>query len=186
MITFDPALEAKVASGHMNTAVLVAMFLNGATLRYTDYQVDVAVAGSAYLASAALLDVPTLAEKEDEPITTGSVTLSNVTGQFNTIFRDTNQLFTPVTIYVADVDAAGQVTGILKSRKLYITGVVQNESQTSDSYEVSLSNYLVDFTAIKGRTTSENSQVRYAEEQGLVDTSFRHTNVLKSNVPWGK
>lgn len=186
MRTFPAEIEAMIDSGRMRIANLASVFFTDATLRITDFDVDVTLSGTTYTSSGALLGIPSLTEKDGEPITTGSLTLSNIGGIFNTTIRGTNQMFRPVNIYQVAVDLDGSALGVLLTRKLFITAIDQANSETEDAYKIGLSNHLYDFQSVNTRTTSETSQKKYAADRGIVDTSFRHTNVLKSNVPWGK
>lgn len=187
MKTFSPEAEAAIASGDVQIATLVSIFFSTGTLHITDYAIDVTLSSIVYQATGGLIEVPQFGENGDEPLAVGSIVLSNVGTGLSTIVRSgANQLFKPVSVKQVLLSTDGTVLSVLQSRNIYITGIKQNESETSDTVTLSLSSHLIDFEGTKGRTTSNSSQVKYAESLGDVDTSFKHTLVLKSNVKWGR
>lgn len=187
MKTFSPEAEAAIATGSVQVATLVSIFFSTGTLHVTDYAIDITLASIVYQATGGLIEVPQFGENGDEPLSVGSISLSNVGTGLSTVVRaGTNQLFKPVSVKQVLLETNGNVLSVLQSRNVYITGIRQNESEVTDTITLSLSTHLIDFEGTKGRTTSNSSQVKYAESIGDVDTSFKHTLVLKSNVKWGR
>lgn len=189
MRSFSPAVDAALATRNIQIARLVTVFFTFGTVRKTDYPTPLTYSTILYESDGLLLDVPTFGESSDAPITTGSLALSNVNTGLAALVKADNQLHKSVRIDNVLVDVDNQtVLGAVNSRSIFISSVTHRESAETDMVVLGLSNHMVDFESTRGRTSSYQSQLKYAagKSPAVIDTSMRHTQELIKDVPWGR
>ena len=148
-----------------------------------DASYPVNYAGETYQPASHLLEIGS--PKESQELRVGSVTisLSGVNQQYVSIFLNQSYINRRVQIYLAILDAAGDVVGdAIKTYDGQIESFSLSEGGTNSTISMRVASHWADFERKTGRMTNNNSQQYYFPD----DTGMRFAAESIKDIKWGR
>tara|TARA_Y100000356_G_scaffold130176_1_gene132123 strand:- start:310 stop:879 length:570 start_codon:yes stop_codon:yes gene_type:complete len=176
-------LQTELASDHLDQIHLIQFQIDGTTFYRTSAYFDITFDSNTYIASADLVNIPSISETSQISTSTVTFNLTSVDQTFLALFLNNNHIHRPVTIFRAYLNDSGAlINNPFKIFLGYISGYTVNETTTSSTLMVTCQNHWANFEMKRGRRTNDNSQ----QIQFSGDKFFEFSNSLIVDLEWGK